>query len=127
MSSATQVRSLIERWCKAFVASDVDCLVGMYASDAVFLGTTSPRMLSTTDEIREYFVRATRQRNPKSADVLELQLQDHGALVVANALDRIEWSDSQGPLVSLGRVTFILGRFDHGWRIESFHRSEAPR
>lgn len=99
----------------------------MYTPDAVFLGTSSPRMLATTKEIRAYFVRAIRDRSPRSADILELQLQDYGSMVIATALDRIEWSDSQESSISMGRVTFVLGRFDQGWRIVSFHRSEVPR
>ena len=127
MDNVTDIRSFINRWCAAFVASDVDSLVSMYSSDTVFLGTSSQQIINSLDEIREYFVKATRERTPKSADLLDLQVRVYESMAVATALDRIEWSDSQLPQVSLGRVSFVFLKTAHDWKIVSFHRSRLPQ
>jgi ketosteroid isomerase-like protein len=127
MDIITEIRSVIHRWCNAFVASDVDSLVNMYSSDTVFMGTSSQQIINSIDAIREYFVKAIRDRTPKSADFLELQIRDYGSMVVATALDRIEWSDSKLPQISLGRVTFVFLKTAQDWKIVSFHRSRLPQ
>ena len=127
MDAITEIRSVIHRWCSAFVASDVDSLVSMYSSDTVFMGTSSQQIINSSNAIREYFVKATLDRTPKSADLVELQLRDYGSVVVATALDRIEWSDSKLPQVSLGRVTFVFLKTAQDWKIVNFHRSRLPQ
>ncbi|MDP2165474.1 SgcJ/EcaC family oxidoreductase [Hydrogenophaga sp.] len=127
MNGSTEARALMDQWCKAFVAADVEGVLSLYASDAVFLGTSSPRMVSTSQQVRTYFVGAMHERKPQSAQVLELQHQDFGNMAVITALDRIEWSAAAGPAVSMGRVTVLLQRVADAWQIVNFHRSEVPR
>lgn len=127
MNGSVEARALMDQWCKAFVAADVEGVLSLYASDAVFLGTSSPRMVSTSQQVRTYFVGAMHARKPQSAQVLELQHQDFGNMAVITALDRIKWSDAAGPAVSMGRVTVLLRRVADAWQIVNFHRSEVPR
>jgi len=49
---------VLEQWIKASNASDVEGIVKLHASDALFLGTGSKTVVTRTEDIREYFERA---------------------------------------------------------------------
>ena len=61
---------VVAKWAAAFNASDVDAIVGLYAPDAMFLGTGSRNVVLKTAEIRQYFERALLTDRPRGA-VLE--------------------------------------------------------
>ena len=46
---------VVEQFKKAFDASDVEGVVKLFASDAVFLGTVSPILATKTDQMDNYF------------------------------------------------------------------------
>src|SRR5215472_13394943 len=46
---------VIEQFQKAFNASDVEGVVKLFAPDAIFLGTVSPKLITTTEGINQYF------------------------------------------------------------------------
>jgi hypothetical protein len=50
--------SVVEKWDKAFMASDVDGMVRLYAPDATFIGTSSKTPVVKTEGIRSYFENA---------------------------------------------------------------------
>ncbi len=52
---AEEANAVIDRWAAAYSANDVDALVGLYAPDALLLGTTSPILSQGTAGIRTYF------------------------------------------------------------------------
>ena len=43
---------VLDQWAKAFAASDVDAIVKLYASDALFMGTGSKSVVTQTADIR---------------------------------------------------------------------------
>ena len=61
---------VVEQFKKAFDASDVEGVVKLFASDAVFLGTVSPVLATKTDQIDEYF-QGLRQFMPRSVTIDE--------------------------------------------------------
>lgn len=126
MSSGIDARAIMDRWCQAFGAADLDGVLGLYAPNAAFLGTSSPRMVCTPNQVQAYFERAMRERTPKCAQILESHQQDICEVVVITALDRIEWFGTTGPKVSMGRVTAVLQCIGGAWLIVHFHRSEVP-
>ena len=46
---------VVERWAKAFTEADVDTIVSLYASDAVFIGTGSKTIVTKPEDIKKYF------------------------------------------------------------------------
>jgi uncharacterized protein (TIGR02246 family) len=58
---------VLEKWTKAFTDSDVDGIVKLYASDALFLGTSSKTVVVKSEEIRKYFERALLNNRPRGA------------------------------------------------------------
>lgn len=52
---AEEANSVIDQWSAIYSANDRDALVGLYAPDAILLGTTSPVISEGTEGIRKYF------------------------------------------------------------------------
>lgn len=124
MAVETEARQLIDAWIRAFVTSDLEAILGLYAPNATFTGTSSQRYTRDPGDVRAYFERVLCAAKPAAAEVLECEIQNLGDVAIATALDNIAWEDGRK---SKGRVTFVLRRMSDTWRIESFHRSEVPR
>jgi len=59
---------VIEQFKKAFDASDVEGVVKLFAPGAIFLGTVSPKLITTTEDINQYF-QALKQFMPRSISI----------------------------------------------------------
>src|SRR5215510_7040341 len=59
--------TVLEKWTKAFAASDVDGIVKLYASDALFVGTASKAVVVKPEGIRSYFENALLNNRPRGA------------------------------------------------------------
>jgi uncharacterized protein (TIGR02246 family) len=118
---------VVERWAKAFTDSDVDAIVKLHATDALFMGTGSKMVVVKPDEIRKYFEQALLNNRPRGA-----MLGDHSAMVlsdtavVVTGLDTVTGMRDGKPTSANGRVTFVIGRRGSDWQIVHFHRSAMP-
>ena len=120
--------AVVDQWGKAFAASDVDGIVGLYAPDATFFGTGSKALVSTPGPVRSYFEAALLRDRPRGAAVLEpaaIELSD--SLVLVTGLDTVTGVRDGQPTKSPGRITFLLQRRPVGWQIVHFHRSAMPQ
>lgn len=118
---------VVQKWAAAFNASDVDAIVGLYAPDAMFLGTGSRTVVRTTAEIRDYFERALLTDRPRGA-VLEshsIMATSDGTIVITG-LDRTTAIRDGQTITSPGRVTFVIAKRGADWKIVHFHRSAVP-
>jgi uncharacterized protein (TIGR02246 family) len=118
---------VIEKWAAAFRASDVDTIVGLYAPDALFLGTGSRTVVRRPEEIRQYFERALLTDRPRGATIeshSEMVLSDGAVLITG--LDTTTAVRDGKPLSNAGRVTFIVAKRGNEWKIVHFHRSSLP-
>ena len=118
---------VIERWAAAFRASDVDTIVGLYAPDALFLGTGSRTVVTTPAGIRTYFEQALLTDRPRGA-----ALESHSIMavdadaVVITGLDITTATRDGQTIRNPGRVTFVVARRGAEWKIVHFHRSSVP-
>ena len=118
---------VIEQFKRAFDASDVEGIVKLYAPDAIFLGTVSPKVITTTAEIDQYF-QALRQFTPRS-----IVIEEHSALVISeNAVlfagfDTFSQTREGKTVEAPARFTFLIMKGDQGWRIRHFHSSTRPK
>lgn len=120
-------RQVVEAWLRAFLAADVEAVVGLYADDVRFFGTTGDVLVSGQAGVRQYFERALRWARPVRAELLEQDVQVLGPGVVSIAAqDAVAWDDGGTVVTSLGRVSFVLQDAGQGWRIAHFHRSALP-
>lgn len=118
---------VINKWAAAFNASDVETIVGLYAPDALFLGTGSRTVVTKTEDIRQYFERALLTDRPRGA-----KLESHSTMVLSDGAVLITGLDvttavrDGKPLNNPGRVTFIVAKRGVEWKIVHFHRSSLP-
>ena len=118
---------VLEKWTKAFTESDVDGIVKLYASDALFLGTGSKTLVTKPEEIRKYFEQALLSNRPRGAT-----LGNHSAMVlsdtavVVTGLDTVTGVRDGKPFSANGRVTFVVAKRGSDWQIVHFHRSAMP-
>jgi uncharacterized protein (TIGR02246 family) len=118
---------VVELWAKAFTAADVDSVVGLYAADAVFMGTGSKSIVSQPEGIRKYFevtLLGNRKFVASLVDSSVVALDDMN--VVVTGLDKLVATVDGKSQDIFGRVTFILSKRESGWKIVHFHRSSMP-
>ena len=119
---------VVEKWTRAFSASDVDAIVKLYAPDALFLGTSSRTVVVEPAEIRRYFEQALLSTKPMSATLRTYSvtvLSD--TTVVVTGLDSVTGVRDGKPFGGDGRVTFVVAKRGTEWLIAHFHRSSMPR
>ena len=116
--------AVLEKWTKAFAASDVDGIVKLYAPDALFVGTASKAVVVKPEGIRSYFENALLNNRPRGAT-----LNNYEAMVVSDAavvitgLDTVTGVRDGQPFSANGRVTFVVAKRGPDWQIVHFHRS----
>jgi uncharacterized protein (TIGR02246 family) len=119
--------AVLDKWTKAFAASDVDGIVKLYAPDALFVGTSSKAVVVEPEGIRSYFENALLTNRPRGAT-----LNDNAAMVLSDTavvitgLDTVTGVRDGQPLSANGRVTFVVAKRGSDWEIEHFHRSAMP-
>ena len=99
---------VIDKFKRAFDASDVQGIVNLFAPDAVFLGTVSPKLVTKTDEINAYFqaIKTDTPRNVEIGDYSTLVLSD--TVVVFAGMDQFS-STNDGKKIDLpARFTLSL-------------------
>jgi len=118
---------VLEKWAAAFRASDVDTIVGLYAPDAMFLGTGSRDVVRQTTGIRAYFERALLTDKPRGAVLLSRTVMALSPeAVVITGLDTTTAVRDGKTISAPGRVTFVLAKRGADWKIVHFHRSGMP-
>jgi uncharacterized protein (TIGR02246 family) len=105
----------------------VEGIVGLYAPDALFLGTGSGTVVTDTAGIRRYFETALLNRRPRGAAMTasEVRVLSDTAVVVTG-LDRVTGTVDGNVVATSGRVTFVVAKRGPEWKIVHFHRSAAP-
>ena len=111
---ATQVT---EKWIAAFNARDLDGIVSLHARDALFFGTSSRALAVGQSDIRRYFEQVF-------GFGARIALKEHSVVALSETAAVVAGLDDVSG--GTGRVSFVIGRTDEGWRIFHFHRSSRP-
>jgi len=118
---------VLEKWTKAFAASDVDGIVKLYAPDALFVGTASKAVVVKPEGIRSYFENALLNNRPRGATLNNYEaMVVSDAVVVTTGLDTVTGVRDGQPFSANGRVTFVVAKRGPDWQIVHFHRSAMP-
>lgn len=126
--SKVDALQIVDRWAKAFAASDVDAIVKLYAPDALFLGTGSKAVVTKPEGIRTYFEAGLLVNRPRGATLNSYEsmlLSDDAVLVTG--LDTVTGVKDGNPISASGRVTFVVAKRGADWQIVHFHRSAMPQ
>lgn len=119
---------VVEKWTKAFTASDVDGIVKLYAPEGTFLGTGSKTVVVKPEEVRKYFEQGLLNNRPRGATLgsySAMVLSD--TAVVVTGLDTVTGVRDGTPFSANGRVTFVVAKPGSEWQIVHFHRSAMPQ
>ena len=117
---------VVDQFKKAFDASDVQGIVKLFAPDAIFLGTVSPKLATKTEDIDAYFqgIKTDTPRKVVFGDYATLVLSD--TAVVFAGMDQFS-STRDGKSIELpARFTLVVMKGNQGWRISHFHSSVRP-
>ena len=126
--SKADALQVVDRWAKAFAASDVDAIVKLYAPDALFLGTGSKAVVTKPEGIRTYFEAGLLVNRPRGATLNSYEstvLSDDAVLITG--LDTVTGVKDGNPISASGRVTFVVAKRGADWQIVHFHRSAMPQ
>ena len=118
---------VVELWAKAFTAADVDTIVGLYAPDAVFMGTGTKTIVTQPEGVRKYFevvLLGNRKFVASLVDSSTVALNE--TTVVVTGLDKLIATMDGKSQDIFGRLTFVLAKRESGWKIVHFHRSAMP-
>jgi uncharacterized protein (TIGR02246 family) len=118
---AEEANAVIDQWSATYSANDRDALVGLYAPDAVLLGTTSPVISEGTEGIREYFQELPGSGRKNSiVERRTLVLSETSVLGIGfYNFARAAENDTPRP----SRFTFVLVKRDGRWMIAHHHSS----
>jgi uncharacterized protein (TIGR02246 family) len=118
---AEDANAVVDRWSATYSANDADTLVGLYAANAVLLGTVSPVMSEGTEAIRTYFARLNGSGNQNTIRERRVIVLDDNAVVITGFYD---FSNAQQtPAVRPSRFTMLVTRRGGDWRIAHHHSS----
>lgn len=117
---------VVEQFKKAFDASDVQGVVKLFATDAIFLGTVSPKLATKTEEIEVYF------RGIKTDTPRKVVFGEYGTLVLSDTavvfagMDQFSSTRDGKSIEVPARFTLVVIKGNQGWRISHFHSSIRP-
>ncbi len=118
---AEEANAVIDQWSTTYSANDRDALVGLYAPDAILLGTTSPVISEGTEGIRKYFqeLPASGRKNAivdrRTIVLSETSVVGTGFYNFARATE----NDTPRP----SRFTMVVVKRDGRWVIAHHHSS----
>lgn len=119
-----------EKFFEYFRTDNHDQLVSLFSTDALFIGTISPELVTDTASVREYFVKAlSSSRGEVKANLFgttATQLSDDVVLVTAS------WQSERtlnGQMTTNGpsRNTAVMHKRGEQWFIVQFHNSWKPK
>jgi uncharacterized protein (TIGR02246 family) len=120
---AIDARSIVDRWLTAFNSNDVDALVGLYAPDAILLGSTGLTLQEGTLAIRGYFARLANSGDKVVIGDRKIIVLDDN---VSYATGFYEFSAVRNGEVkkSWAGFSMVLVKHANDWLIANHHSSE---
>jgi hypothetical protein len=114
----------------AFIASynagtDLEAIVGLFARDVQFWGTTKADYGTTIDTVRAYFAASLKRRG---SEVVKAEVVQASALVIGAEMVLVtgRWQATTGGTTRPLRFSMALARRGSGWEIVQFQSSERP-
>ena len=123
-------KAAFEQFFTNFTAADAEAVVRLFAPDALFYGTSSREIVTTTDGIRAYFVAAFGTPPRAAGAVPATQVVEPSIVMVSDQVAVISsiWQTTRvdGSIGGPFRVTAMLADRGQGWQIVQFHNSPVP-
>lgn len=118
---AEEANAVIDQWSAIYSANDRDGLVGLYAPDAVLLGTTSPIMSEGTEGIQTYFKDLPGSGRKNTIVERRTIVLSDTAVLGTGFYNFARAAENNTPRPS--RFTFLVVKRDGKWMIAHHHSS----
>jgi uncharacterized protein (TIGR02246 family) len=128
-SEKDQVAAATQAWIDAMGSHDPERVVALYASDAVFWGTTSPTIRDNPAAVRDYFSLLTRVPPDYKGVLGEQRIRVYGDLAINTGTYTFigPARDAAGkPISRPARFSFVYRNRDGRWLIVDHHSSAVP-
>lgn len=118
---------LLANWIAAVNRCDVDAVMQLFATDAMFYGTSTKTLITSSEGIRQYFEQAFAQLQP-----LTMSIENKKMLSVSDDVMLLACSDKWSVTldgqqqIMFGRLVMTAAIKQGAWKIVSFHRSVMP-
>lgn len=119
-------REVLSRWVEAFNGRDLDRICSLYADDAVLWGTFSPSLITSPQDLRDYFVRAFEPGMQASAELQAFRLQPLGPVAIASGAYLLRAVMAGQCRALPARFTIVLALRHGSWKILTHHSSLTP-
>lgn len=118
---AEDANAVIDNWSATYSANDRDALAGLYAPDAVLLGTTSPVISEGTEGIRQYFKDLPGSGRKNTIIERRTIVLSETSVVGTGFYNFARATENNTPRPS--RFTFVVVKRDGRWMIAHHHSS----
>jgi uncharacterized protein (TIGR02246 family) len=125
--SAEEAQHVVDQFKASFDSADVEGVVRLFAPDATFLGTISPKFITSTEDVATYF-QGLRTNTPRTFTIdtqVTVVLADDAVLIAG--LDTFSQTQNGQLVLTPARFTFVIARGPGGWQIKHFHSSMRPK
>lgn len=124
-ATESEVKDLLDRWSGATRAKDIDRLMSLYASDAVYFDIVPPLRFDGSAAIRKNFLRwFDTWQSQIGVELRELHILVSGDVASTFMLHRTSGTLKDGREVDYWvRATVCCQRSDQGWLIKHEHIS----
>jgi len=119
------VEAATQRWISAFNRKDTDGISALYASDAVFQGTSSGVIRDTPALVKEYFKSLANLGDQRMATG-EHRVQVYGDIAVNSGYYTRSGTQDGKPVEGRARFSFVYARRNGQWLIVNHHSSSVP-
>jgi uncharacterized protein (TIGR02246 family) len=123
-----EAQAVADKFISAFIAGDLEGTIALYSPDAVFWGTESRDLGTSTEALRKYFTDnyAARATVPLKStrtltDTSTLVLSDDTVVIAGR------WQTERPNAVTPLRFTMVVHKKDGQWRIVHLHSSPRPK
>ncbi len=123
--TAAQVKAATARWIDAFNRKSATDIVALYATDAVFFGTSSPVLRDTPALVRDYF-KALPTMGDATISIGDQRVQVFGDVAIHSGYYTRTSMQGATPVHNPARFTFVYTRRDGRWLIVNHHSSALP-
>ena len=118
---ADEANTVIDQWSATYSANDRDALVGLYAPDAILLGTTSPVISEGTEAIRKYFQELPGSGRKNTIVERRTIVLSEASVVGTGFYNFARATENDTPRPS--RFTMVVVKRDGRWMIAHHHSS----
>lgn len=118
---AEEANAVIDQWSATYSANDRDALVGLYAPDAILLGTTSPVISEGAEGIRKYFQELPGSGRKNTIVERRTIVLSETSVVGTGFYNFARTTENDTPRPS--RFTMVVTKRDGRWMIVHHHSS----